>query len=108
MPVTYADVWEFWLRHRDVCDGGRFRHHPHPAVLGGLSDPGRRRGRARRCDPRARWRDAFPGKEILIGETGWPSAGRMREGALPSPVNQARVLHEVLAHRQARAATAST
>ena len=40
---------------------------------------------------------AFPGKQILIGETGWPSAGRMREGALPSPVNQARVLHEVLA-----------
>ena len=22
---------------------------------------------------------AFPGKEILIGETGWPSEGRMRE-----------------------------
>ena len=40
---------------------------------------------------------AFPGKEILLGEFGWPSAGRMREGALPSPVNQARVLHEVLA-----------
>jgi hypothetical protein len=40
---------------------------------------------------------AFPGKEILIGEFGWPSAGRMREGALPSRVNQARTLHEVLA-----------
>jgi glucan 1,3-beta-glucosidase len=39
---------------------------------------------------------AFPAKDILIGETGWPSAGRMREGALPSPVNQARVMHEVL------------
>ena len=30
---------------------------------------------------------AFPGKEILIGETGWPSKGRMREGALPSPAS---------------------
>src|SRR5262249_49880294 len=39
---------------------------------------------------------AFPGREILLGETGWPSAGRMREGALPSPANQARVLHDVL------------
>ena len=29
---------------------------------------------------------AFQGKDILIGEVGWPSAGRMREGALPSPV----------------------
>jgi len=33
----------------------------------------------------------------LIGEVGWPSAGRMREGALPSPVNQARVVQDVLA-----------
>jgi hypothetical protein len=38
---------------------------------------------------------AFPGKEIVIGEVGWPSAGRMREGALPSPSNQARVMHDL-------------
>ncbi len=41
--------------------------------------------------------DAFPGKEVIIGEVGWPSAGRMREGALPSPANQARVIQDVLA-----------
>ncbi len=41
--------------------------------------------------------NAFPGKEVLIGEVGWPSAGRMRDGALPSPVNQARVILDVLA-----------
>ena len=41
--------------------------------------------------------NAFPGKEVLIGEVGWPSAGRMREGALPSPANQARVIQDVLA-----------
>src|SRR5262249_26151142 len=39
---------------------------------------------------------AFLGKEILIGEVGWPSAGRMREAALPSPTNQARVIQDVL------------
>ena len=39
---------------------------------------------------------AFPGKEILIGETGWPSAGRMRDAALPSRTNQARVVSEIL------------
>ena len=33
----------------------------------------------------------------MIGEVGWPSAGRMREGALPSPANQARVIADVLA-----------
>ncbi len=31
----------------------------------------------------------IPDKEIVIGETGWPSEGRMREGAYPSAVNQA-------------------
>ncbi len=43
------------------------------------------------------WSAAFPGKDVLVGEFGWPSAGRMREGALPAPVNQARAVHEVLA-----------
>ena len=97
MPVTYADVWEFWLRYRDVRDGGRFRHHPHPAVLGGFPDPGRATPPRHVDAIRKQVAAAFPGKEILIGEFGWPSAGRMREGALPSPVNQARVLHDVLA-----------
>ena len=45
---------------------------------------------------RKRMAVAFPGKEILIGETGWPSAGRMREGALPSRTNQARIVSEIL------------
>jgi hypothetical protein len=39
---------------------------------------------------------AFPGKEILIGETGWPGRGRMRAGAIPSRINQARYISEVL------------
>jgi len=39
---------------------------------------------------------AFPGKEILVGETGWPSHGRMRDAALPSRTNQARVVSEIL------------
>jgi len=45
---------------------------------------------------RKRMAVAFPNKEILIGETGWPSEGRMREGALPSRTNQARVVSEIL------------
>jgi hypothetical protein len=45
---------------------------------------------------RKRMAVAFPGKEILIGETGWPSQGRMRAGALPSRTNQARVVAEIL------------
>ena len=50
----------------------------------------------------ARVAASFPGKDILIGEVGWPSAGRMREGALPSPANQALVLGEVMALARAK------
>jgi exo-beta-1,3-glucanase (GH17 family) len=96
MPVTYADVWEFWLRHRDVAAAVDFitvhilpywEDHPIP-----IGEAARHVGLIRK-----RVVDAFPGKEIFLGEFGWPSAGRMREGALPSPVNAARVLQEVVA-----------
>jgi glucan 1,3-beta-glucosidase len=40
-------------------------------------------------------RESFPGKEIFIGEAGWPSKGRRREGAVPSRVNQARFVREL-------------
>jgi glucan 1,3-beta-glucosidase len=45
---------------------------------------------------RARVAVRYPGKRVVVGEAGWPSAGRMREAALPSPAGQARVLHELV------------
>lgn len=99
VPVTYADVWEFWLRHREVYEAVDFvTIH----ILPYWEDfPIAAEHAAAHVDSiRSRVAAAFPEKEILIGEVGWPSAGRMREGALPSPANQARVLHEVLAAAQ--------
>ncbi len=96
VPVTYADVWEFWLRNRDVAAAVDFvtihilpywEDFPIPA----------RNAAAHVESIRRQLVDAFPGKEVIIGEVGWPSAGRMREGALPSPANQARVIQDVLA-----------
>ena len=95
-PVSYADVWEYWLRYRDVANAVDFvtihilpywEDFPLPASLAAAHvDAIRKRVAA-----------AIPGKEIVIGEVGWPSAGRMREGARPSPSNQARVIEETLA-----------
>lgn len=96
VPVTYADVWEFWLRHPGVYDAVDFvTIH----ILPYWEDfPIAAADAAAHLDSiRAKVAAAFPNKEILIGETGWPSAGRMREGALPSPANQARVIHDVVA-----------
>ncbi len=96
MPVTYADVWEFWLRHREIYAAVDFvtihilpywEDHPIPA----------KDAAAHVGSIRERMAAAFPDKDILIGETGWPSQGRMREGALPSLVNQALILQEILA-----------
>lgn len=96
VPVTYADVWEFWLRHRDIAAAVDFvtvhilpywEDFPIPA-----------RDAAPHVEAiRKQIVAAFPDKDVFIGEFGWPSAGRMREGALPSPANQARVMQEVLA-----------
>jgi glucan 1,3-beta-glucosidase len=96
MPVTYADVWEFWLRHRDVAAAVDFitihilpywEDFPIPA----------RDAVSHVAVIRGKIAAAFPGRDIIVGEFGWPSAGRMREGALPSPANEARTLGEVVA-----------
>jgi glucan 1,3-beta-glucosidase len=96
MPVTYADVWEFWLRNPDVQSAVDFvtvhilpywEDFPIPAV----------RAATHVAAIRAKVAAAFPGKDIVIGEFGWPSAGRMREAARPSNSNQARAIIETLA-----------
>ena len=95
VPVTYADVWEYWLRNREIYEAVDFiTIH----ILPYWEDfPIRAKYAAAHVDSiRQRMAVAFPGKEILIGETGWPSEGRMREGALPSRTNQARVVSEIL------------
>ncbi len=96
MPVTYADVWEYWLRYPDVQNAVDFvtihilpywEDFPLPAS----------RAAAHVAEIYRRVAAAIPNKDILIGEIGWPRAGRMREAARPSPANQARVITETLA-----------
>ncbi len=80
MPVTYADVWEFWLRYREVAAAVDFvtihilpYWEDFPIPVGAAA--------AHVEAIRKQVAAAFPDKEVLIGEFGWPSAGRMREGA---------------------------
>ncbi|NVO13779.1 MAG: beta-(1-6) glucans synthase [Rhodoplanes sp.] len=96
VPVTYADVWEFWLRNRDLANVADFitihilpywEDIPIPAAEAGAHVESIVR----------RVAAVFPGRDILVGEVGWPSAGRMRESALPSLSNQALVVQDVLA-----------
>ena len=95
VPVTYADVWEFWLRYRELAaDVDFITVHFLPYWE---NVPSRAEDAAAHVDEiRKQVVAAFPGKDILIGETGWPSHGRMRDGALASRINQARFLSEIL------------
>jgi exo-beta-1,3-glucanase (GH17 family) len=95
IPVSYADAWEFWLRYREIGEDVDFvTIH----ILPYWEDiPVRAEDAAAHViDVHRQVALALPGKDIMIGEAGWPSMGRMRDGALPSRVSQARFFSELL------------
>ncbi|MBP9591993.1 MAG: hypothetical protein KBE42_07980 [Steroidobacteraceae bacterium] len=97
MPVTYADVWEFWLKHRELAGAVSFvTVHILPYwddAPVAIDEVVPHVGQLYR-----QMRAAFPGKAVLVGETGWPSAGRPRGGSVPGRVNQARYHREFAAY----------
>ncbi|MCL2160336.1 MAG: beta-1,6-glucan synthase [Betaproteobacteria bacterium] len=93
VPITYADVWEFWLENGDLAAHVDFvTVHILPFWEDDPVDI--ERALAHVDEVHAKVGPIFAGKPILIGETGWPSAGRQRGKSLPSKVNQARYIRE--------------
>lgn len=98
IPITYADVWEFWLKHKTLENEVDFvTVHILPyweddpvAVEVGVKHT---------ADIMTHLQKTFK-KSILIGETGWPSEGRARKHSIPSLVNQARYIREFLQKAQ--------
>jgi glucan 1,3-beta-glucosidase len=95
LPVTYADVWEFWLRYPEIAPAVSFitihilpYWEDHPVAI--------EKAVQHVAKIREQMQAAFPGRELLIGETGWPSQGRQRQGARPSLVNEARFMRAFL------------
>lgn len=93
IEVTYADVWEFWVKHpqiKEVTDFVTIHILPYweddpTNISHSIEHLAKVRGEV----------GALLGnKKILIGETGWPSEGRAREDAYPSKVNQALFVRE--------------
>jgi len=94
-PVTYADVWEYWLLYPQVAkevDSITIHVLPYwennPTPLEHTID--------HMLHAHAKIAQAYPGKPILIGEIGWPSAGRVREAAVPGRVAQARFVRQII------------
>ena len=93
VPITYADVWEFWMEHRTLADHVSFvtihilpYWEDQPVAIELAIEHIVATAEAMRT--------AFGGKDILIGETGWPSAGRSRRAAVASRINQARFFRQ--------------
>ena len=95
-PVTYADVWEFWLKHPEMAPAVDFiTIHLLPYWEDeptGIDDAVARVAQVHRT-----FMSRYAPKEIVIGETGWPSEGRQRETALPSRANEAKFIRTFVA-----------
>ncbi|MFC6338930.1 beta (1-6) glucans synthase [Pseudomonas sp. CCM 7891] len=99
-PVTYADVWEFWLQHPKIAPAVDFLTihllpywEDDPA---GIDQALKHVG-----DIRQTFGHTFAPKDVMIGETGWPSEGRQRETAVPSRVNEAKFMRGFVAMAEA-------
>lgn len=96
-PVTYADVWEFWLRNPSLADEVDFitihilpYWEDEPIGLDRTEADGKLAIEKHLVDIYKKVQERFPGKKIVIGETGWPSDGRMRSDARPGRVEQVK------------------
>ena len=95
VPVTYADVWEFWLRHAwlgahvDLVTVHILPYWEDEPVAANDAV-----SHVLRVNTQVRQR--FAGQPVWVGETGWPAAGRQRGAAVPGRVEQARFVRELL------------
>ncbi|WP_267226369.1 glycoside hydrolase family 17 [Dyella silvae] len=95
VPVTYADVWEFWLRYPQMADAVDYLTiHILPYWEDEPVAP--QDALQHVAEVYARMKTRFPGRAVMIGETGWPSEGRPRRRASASLVNEARYMRDFL------------
>ena len=89
VPVATADHWKTFLDSPELVDAvDQVFAHIIP-YWEGYSRKSAVEGSLALYD---RLRTAYPGKKIVIGEYGWPSAGHNFEHAVPGPLSQARLL----------------
>ena len=94
VPVTYADVWEFWRKHPALENSVDFiTVH----ILPYWEDNPQSIDHAleHTANVMNLLAQTFE-KPILIGETGWPSIGRQRQESEPSLINQATYIRGFL------------
>ena len=85
IPITVAETWDIWLDNPALSQHVDFiTAHvlPYWEGISAQAAPEYVISRYRELQ------QTFPDKPILLGEVGWPSAGRQRRDAVPSQFNQ--------------------
>jgi len=93
IPVTYADVWDFWKANPSLALHADFLTI-HLLPYWDDKPTGIDAALAHTASVYGEARVTFPNQRVFIGETGWPSQGRQRADAVPGVVAQARFVRE--------------
>ena len=93
IPVTYADVWDFWKANPTLATTVDFLTI-HLLPYWDDKATGIEAALAHTASVYGEARVTFPKQRVFIGETGWPSQGRQRADAAPGVVAQARFVRE--------------
>ncbi len=98
-PVSYADVWSMYMKHPQLFAEVDFitihilpYWEDEPIAVDNATEHLEKI--VRQVENEAR--GIAPGKPILIGESGWPSAGRQRGQAIPGVVNEAKFIRGMI------------
>jgi exo-beta-1,3-glucanase (GH17 family) len=99
VPITTADTYMQWMEHPELAKAVDFiTVHIYPFWQKIPID-----ATIRFLDQEyTQLQKKFPDKQIVIGETGWPSAGPAYGAAVPGAANQARYLREFINWAQAK------
>jgi len=98
-PVSYADVWSMYMKYPQLIkEVDYITIHILPYWEDEPIPVDQAPAHIERIfkKVRAEADRIAPGKAILIGEAGWPGAGRQRGFAAPSVVNQARFIRSLI------------
>jgi len=99
VPITTADTYAQWMEHPELAKAVDFitvhiypfwQKVPIDAAIHTLNQE------------YTQLQKTFPGKQIVIGETGWPSTGPAYGAAVPSAANQVRYLRDFTSWAQAK------
>lgn len=97
LPVTYADVWEFWLRHAEDLRAQVDVVTVHILPYWEDHPVGEAQAVTHVQQVALRVQQSLAPRPVFIGEVGWPAVGRQRASAVPSASAQGAMARGLLA-----------